>query len=103
MSRQAAPRLAGARRRSATAITAPPVAGAAAAPLAPKLRPPEVRPGAPVHAAALRRLTASQTRLVTLVAPAGYGKSTLLRQWADGDPRPFAWLRLAEEERDRRR
>ena len=30
--------------------------------------------------------------LVTLVAPAGYGKTTLLSQWAERDPRCFAWV-----------
>jgi LuxR family maltose regulon positive regulatory protein len=39
-------------------------------------------------------LAASHAKLVLLVAPAGYGKSTLLYEWADRDPRPFVWLRL---------
>ena len=103
MTRQAAPRLAGARRLSGKGTAASPAARTVTAAPEPKLSPPEVRPGAPVHAGALRRLAASQAQLVTLAAPAGYGKSTLLRQWADADPRPFAWLRLAEEESDRRR
>ena len=30
--------------------------------------------------------------VVAVVAPAGYGKTTLLAQWAERDPRPFAWL-----------
>ena len=30
--------------------------------------------------------------LVTLVAPAGYGKTTLISQWAERDPRCFAWV-----------
>src|SRR4051794_39931715 len=38
--------------------------------------------------------------LVLLVAPAGYGKSTLLAQWADADKRPFAWLTLDESDND---
>jgi LuxR family transcriptional regulator, maltose regulon positive regulatory protein len=32
--------------------------------------------------------------VVTVVAPAGYGKTTLLRQWMERDPRPFAWVTL---------
>jgi LuxR family maltose regulon positive regulatory protein len=36
--------------------------------------------------------------LVVLVAPAGYGKTTLLREWEIRDPRPFAWV--AVDERD---
>ncbi len=40
-----------------------------------------------------RRLTgADGAPLAMLVAPAGYGKTTLLRQWARVDPRPFAWV-----------
>jgi len=30
--------------------------------------------------------------LVAVVAPAGYGKTTLLAQWAAQDRRPFGWL-----------
>jgi len=41
----------------------------------------------------LRRLaTADATDVVLLRAPAGYGKTTLLRQWAAADPRPCAWV-----------
>src|SRR5690348_8041140 len=38
------------------------------------------------------RQAAQPRRLVVLSAPAGYGKSTLLRQWSCEDPRSFAWL-----------
>ena len=31
---------------------------------------------------------------MTVVAPAGYGKTTLLAWWAEADPRPFAWVAL---------
>ena len=37
--------------------------------------------------------------LVLLVAPAGFGKTTLLRQWDDADPRPFTWVEIGELER----
>jgi LuxR family maltose regulon positive regulatory protein len=41
----------------------------------------------------LRRLRASgDRRLVSLVAPPGYGKTSVLVQWASRDPRPVAWL-----------
>jgi LuxR family transcriptional regulator, maltose regulon positive regulatory protein len=32
--------------------------------------------------------------LTVLVAPAGFGKTTLLREWAARDKRPFAWVTL---------
>ena len=36
-------------------------------------------------------LDQSQGRIKMLVAPAGYGKTTLARQWLNG--KTFAWLR----------
>jgi LuxR family transcriptional regulator, maltose regulon positive regulatory protein len=51
------------------------------------------------RAALVRRLTAAPAASVTLlVAPAGYGKSTLLREWSAADGRPFAWVRVAHRE-----
>jgi LuxR family transcriptional regulator, maltose regulon positive regulatory protein len=42
----------------------------------------------------VRRLSeAHDVPLTLLVAPAGYGKTALLAEWADRDPRPFAWIR----------
>jgi LuxR family transcriptional regulator, maltose regulon positive regulatory protein len=42
----------------------------------------------------VRRLTeARETPLALVVAPAGYGKTTLLTEWAAHDSRPFAWIR----------
>jgi LuxR family maltose regulon positive regulatory protein len=38
--------------------------------------------------------------LVVLVAPAGYGKTTLLREWAMRDARPFAWVTVHERDND---
>src|SRR5215218_2146527 len=32
--------------------------------------------------------------LAVVVAPAGFGKTTLLSEWAARDPRPFAWVTL---------
>ena len=46
------------------------------------------------------RLCESRTRFVTVVAPAGYGKTTLLASWADEDPRPFAWVALDGQDDD---
>jgi LuxR family maltose regulon positive regulatory protein len=48
-----------------------------------------------------RRLTDTVGRpLVTLVAPAGYGKTTLLCDWAHEDERPFAWVTLDHQDND---
>ena len=48
------------------------------------------------------RVSEAHDRSVTLVnAPAGYGKSTLLLQWAEADPnRRFAWVTLENTEND---
>jgi LuxR family maltose regulon positive regulatory protein len=37
---------------------------------------------------------------IVVVAPAGYGKSALLTEWANVDPRPFIWLRLVPADDD---
>ena len=34
------------------------------------------------------------------MAPAGYGKTTLLGQWAAKDARPFAWVSLDDADND---
>src|SRR3954447_14518393 len=47
----------------------------------------------------LRRLAAARGGLAVLVAPAGYGKTTLLRQWEAADPRPFTWVAPREASR----
>ena len=58
-----------------------------------KLRAPVIRPGSVPRTALVNRLRASSSYpVMTVLAPAGYGKTTLLAQWADRDPRPFAWL-----------
>jgi len=41
-----------------------------------------------------RLIAAPEASLALIVAPPGYGKSTLLREWAARDPRPFVWLTL---------
>lgn len=38
--------------------------------------------------------------LVLVVAPAGYGKTAMLQDWAEHDARPFAWLTLDERHDD---
>ncbi|AFM16046.1 ATP-dependent transcriptional regulator [Mycolicibacterium chubuense NBB4] len=38
--------------------------------------------------------------LVTVTAPAGYGKTTAAALWDEADPRPFAWLRVDHLDND---
>lgn len=55
--------------------------------------PPPLRPRVVHRANLVDRLLASQdTRLVTITAPAGYGKTTLMTLWQQVEPRPTAWL-----------
>jgi LuxR family transcriptional regulator, maltose regulon positive regulatory protein len=48
----------------------------------------------------VNRLRTASESLVTLIAPAGYGKTTLAAQWAERDRRPFAWLSVDESDDD---
>ena len=52
-----------------------------------------------VRTALLHRLCATaEIPYVTIVAPAGYGKTTLLVQWAERDPRRTEWVALGPED-----
>lgn len=44
--------------------------------------------------ALVARLTAAETSIALIAAPAGYGKTTLAREWDGWDARPFAWVRV---------
>ncbi len=58
-----------------------------------KLLLPGSRPGTVRRTRLLRQLRSSRDRRVILIlAPAGYGKTSLLAQWASQDTRPAAWL-----------
>jgi LuxR family transcriptional regulator, maltose regulon positive regulatory protein len=59
-----------------------------------KLAGPSARPGTVAKEDAIARLCASTAPFATVIAPAGYGKTTLLARWAEADPRPFAWVAL---------
>ena len=41
-----------------------------------------------------------QVPVALLVAPAGYGKTTALAEWAERDERPFAWIAIEEADND---
>jgi LuxR family maltose regulon positive regulatory protein len=45
-------------------------------------------------------LTDSSVPVVVLIAPSGYGKSVLIEQWAEQDPRPYPTLILGQEHND---
>ncbi len=58
---------------------------------------PAPRPGSIPRTALVNRLRTSAP-VVTLVAPPGYGKTTVLAQWAERDDRPFAWVSCDEDD-----
>ncbi|HKP99706.1 MAG TPA: AAA family ATPase, partial [Actinomycetes bacterium] len=42
----------------------------------------------------------SGTPVAAIIAPPGYGKTTVLTQWAERDPRPFGWLTIDQRHND---
>src|SRR5215213_10542861 len=42
----------------------------------------------------------SRTPVAAILAPPGYGKTTLLAQWAERDPRAFGWLTINRGDND---
>jgi len=66
-----------------------------------KLRRPAPRPGTVSRPALVERLARDELRpVVSVVAPAGYGKTTLLSQWAERNGQAFAWLSVDERDND---
>jgi LuxR family maltose regulon positive regulatory protein len=66
-----------------------------------KLRAPPLREGLVPRDRLVRRLVGStDLPLALLIAPAGYGKTTLLRQWERVDRRPFAWVTVDDCDND---
>jgi LuxR family maltose regulon positive regulatory protein len=69
--------------------------------LAAKLRPPPPRPGHVARAALVDGLLAREVEpIIAVVAPPGYGKTTLLAQWARRHPRRVAWVSVDEGDDD---
>jgi LuxR family transcriptional regulator, maltose regulon positive regulatory protein len=69
--------------------------------LATKLHIPRTRPGFVARPRLADRLAATHGGELTLVcAPAGFGKTALLADWARRDRRPVAWLSLDEGDND---
>jgi len=83
---------------------APRVGVAASGPdvlLATKLHVPRIHPGFVPRLRLVEALSAGLAQgLVLVCAPAGFGKTTLLADWARGDGRPVAWLSLDVSEND---
>ncbi len=65
-----------------------------------KLTPPPVRPGIVPRSALVERIRDHPARVVTMVAPPGYGKSTLLRQVAESSAGSVAWVSLDSTDND---
>jgi LuxR family maltose regulon positive regulatory protein len=66
-----------------------------------KLHPPSARPGIVPRSVLVQRLLASQaTPFVCVVAPAGYGKTTVLAQWAERTGGRVAWVSVDRRDND---
>src|SRR5580693_2458060 len=66
-----------------------------------KLRRPLVRQGTVHRSSLIERLAQSDGRsVVSVVAPPGYGKTTVLSQWAERNGQPFAWVSVDERDND---
>ncbi len=59
-----------------------------------KLSVPRALPGAVTRRPLIDEARTSDRRIVGVTAPAGYGKSTLLAEWASAEDRPVAWVSL---------
>ena len=65
-----------------------------------KVHVPTLRSGTVSRTALVNRLRATQEPIALLTAPAGYGKTTVLAQWAVRDSRPFAWVSVDDRDND---
>ena len=66
-----------------------------------KLRRPPARPGTVRRPSLIERLARDDCGpVVSVVAPAGYGKTTLLSQWAERNGQAFAWVSVDEADND---
>ena len=60
-----------------------------------------MRPGTVRRWSLIERLVRDDPRpIVSVVAPAGYGKTTLLAQWAEHNGQSFAWVSVEEPDND---
>ena len=78
-----------------------PRAGPALDLIASKLRRPPTRPATIRRASLIERLTRDDGHpIVSVIAPPGYGKSTLLSQRAERNGQAFAWVSVDQQDND---
>jgi LuxR family maltose regulon positive regulatory protein len=65
-----------------------------------KLHPPRLRRDTVRRDRLTNLLVAARPSLTLLVAPPGFGKTSLLADWADRDPRQFAWVTIDAQDND---
>ena len=66
-----------------------------------KLRRPLLRPGTVRRSSLIERLARGDCRpIISMVAPSGYGKTTVLAQWAERNGPAFAWVSVDEADND---
>jgi LuxR family maltose regulon positive regulatory protein len=65
-----------------------------------KFHPPAARPGIVIRTALVNRLAATQSPIITVTAPPGYGKTMLLAQWAELVGPRVAWVSCDDRDND---
>jgi LuxR family maltose regulon positive regulatory protein len=65
-----------------------------------KLHHPVMRPGTIRRSSLIRRLAGNPCPVVSVVAPSGYGKTTLLSEWAEASGRDLAWVSVDQGDND---
>jgi LuxR family transcriptional regulator, maltose regulon positive regulatory protein len=61
---------------------------------------PKTRPGVVPRRSLVERLQGAREPLITVIGPAGYGKTTVLGQWARQKRTPVAWVSCEESDND---
>jgi LuxR family transcriptional regulator, maltose regulon positive regulatory protein len=65
-----------------------------------KFQPPAARRGIVARTALVDRIATAQAPVITVVAPPGYGKTTLMAQWAERIGPRVAWVSCDEKDND---
>ena len=65
-----------------------------------KFHPPGIRPGIVLRTALVEQLTANRVPVITVAAPPGYGKTTLMAQWVERIGSHVAWLSCDDGDND---